>query len=201
MRVRRRWVASLVAAAGTGALATGALLETSTSPTGPAAMPLPGLRIPAVGSWVRIHPARAPGFCLTEGRDRTGRCPTAVAAQRPCAEATLPRVYLEPAGEDAAQIQWHHPEFGIGCLTTLLDGPGRDLLEPRDDCVEGEATQRFRFESFGPPAAAHFRIRPVSTGQCLSLRDQDTEAGAEIVQGRCSTAADQEFLIEPIAPP
>jgi hypothetical protein len=138
---------------------------------------------------------------VTEGVDRSGRYPTAVAAQHPCAGATLPRVFLEPVGQDVVQIQWHHPQYGVGCLTVLLEGPGRDLVEPREDCAEDDPAQRFRIEPFGPPAAARFRIRPVLTDHCLSLRDQDTDDGAEVVQGRCSTAADQEFLIELIPPP
>jgi hypothetical protein len=35
----------------------------------------------------------------------------------------------------------------------------------------------------------------------VSLRDEDTTDGTEIAQGRCSGAADQEFLIDLIAPP
>jgi hypothetical protein len=155
----------------------------------------------AVGSWARIHPARTPELCLTEGRDRTQRYATAIAAQHPCAQAVLPRTFIEPLGDSVVLIQWHHPKYSIGCLTVLLDGPGRDLVEPRDDCAEDNPAQRFRIEPIGPPAAAHFRIRPAITDQCLSLRDQDTTAGTEIVQGRCSGAVDQEYLIELIPPP
>lgn len=196
---RWRLAAALVAAASLGA--GGALgLSSLFSGRESSAMPVTGLRILPVGSWARIHPARNPDFCLTEGRDRTGRYETAVAAQQPCTEAVLPRVFLEPLGSNIAQIQWHHPKYGIGCLTVLQKGPGRDLLEPRDDCADDDEAQQFRIDLFGPPAAGHFRIHPVSTGQCLSLRDQDTVAGTEIIQGRCSGALDQEFLIKLIPP-
>ncbi|WP_405577151.1 helix-turn-helix domain-containing protein [Streptomyces sp. NBC_01190] len=201
---RRRRATALVVAAGLGAVCAvglSSLFSASKSPAGPSALPVPGLHILAVGSWARIHPFRTPEFCLTEGRDRTGGYKTAVAAQQPCAEAVLPRVYLEPLGKDTVQIQWHHPKYGIGCLTLLPTGPGRDLLEPRDDCADNNKAQQFRLDLFGPRAAGHFRLHPVSTGQCLSLRDEGTEAGAEIVQGRCSGATDQEFLIELIPPP
>ncbi|MEU7089233.1 XRE family transcriptional regulator [Streptomyces achromogenes] len=174
--------------------------DASTPDTLPA-MPVTGLRMLAVGSWARIHPARTPELCLTEGRDRTGRYRTAVAAQRLCGEAGLPQVYLEPVAENTVQIQWHHPKYGIGCLTVLSKGAARNLLEPRDDCADDNQAQRFRIESIGPRATARFLIRPAVTGQCLSLRDQDTEEGTEIVQGRCSGAGDQDFLIELIPPP
>ncbi|NEC33812.1 XRE family transcriptional regulator [Streptomyces rubrogriseus] len=201
--LRWRRAVALVVAVGlgaAGALSLSNLSSGSEPPAGPPAMPVTGLHILAVGSWARIHPARTPEFCLTEGRDRTGRYKTAVAAQRHCTETVLPRVFLEPLSKDIVQIQWHHPKYSIGCLTVLPTGQGRNLLEPRNDCADNNKAQQFRLELFGPPAAGHFRLHPVSTGQCLSLRDEDTEAGAEIVQGRCSGATDQEFLIELIPP-
>ncbi|MBF6328169.1 helix-turn-helix domain-containing protein [Nocardia transvalensis] len=184
-----------------GTLGVQALPPHAHRPAVAGAEPVAGLPILAVGSWARIRPARTPELCLTEGRDRTQRYPTAIAVQRPCTQAVLPRVYLEPLGEQTVQIQWHHPEYGIGCLTVLLDGPGRDLLEPRDDCADDNPTQRFRIDPVGPPAAAHFRIRPTATAQCLALRDHDTADGTEIVQGRCSGDRDQEFLINLVPPP
>ncbi|WP_431040760.1 helix-turn-helix domain-containing protein [Streptomyces sp. P1-3] len=201
---RWHWAAGLLGAAGiavAGTLGVSSLFQDSSTPAALPAMPVTELRMLAVGSWARIHPARTPGLCLTEGRDRTGRYQTAVAAQQPCTKAALPLVFLEPLGKDTVQIQWHHPKYGIGCLTVLLKGPGRDLIEPRDDCADDNRAQQFRVEPFGPPATPHFRIRPVVTGQCLSLRDQDTKSGSEVVQGRCSGAADQDFLIELIPPP
>ncbi|MEU4768456.1 XRE family transcriptional regulator [Actinosynnema sp. NPDC023794] len=199
---RWRRVASLVVAAVCGAAtASGVTALIDAAEPAPSALPVTGLSVRPIGSWARVHPARTPDLCVTEGVDRTGRYGTAVAAQRPCAGATLPRVYLEPVGKDVVQIQWHHPEHGVGCLTVLVEGPGRDLVEPREDCAEDDPAQQFRIEPFGPPVAERFRIRPVVTDHCLSLRDQDTDDGAEVVQGRCSTAADQEFLIELIPPP
>ncbi|MFF5089174.1 XRE family transcriptional regulator [Streptomyces niveus] len=201
----RRWrrAVGLVGAVGVGAV--GALVVSSlhevSRQTEPPTMRVTGLRMLDVGSWARIHPARTPELCVSEGRDRTGRYDTAIAAQRPCTKAVAPQVFLEPVGQNRVQIQWHHPKHSIGCLTVMLEGPGRDLLEPRDDCVDTNRAQQFRIEPFGPPAAAHFRIRPVTTGWCLSLRDQGTMTGAEVVQGRCSGAADQDFLIELTLPP
>ncbi|MFI0219071.1 XRE family transcriptional regulator [Streptomyces lydicus] len=195
----------LIAAAAIGAgaaLGIQLLLSALSAPhsTTTATHPVRGLSILAVGSWAQIHPARTPRLCVTEGRDRTHHYATAIAAQDSCAQAAPPHTYVEPVGENLVQIQWHHPKYGIGCLTLLRDGPGRDLIEPRDDCAEDNPAQQFRIEPIGPPASAHFLLRPAATGQCLSVRDQDTAEGAEIVEGRCSGARDQEFLITLIPP-
>ncbi|MEV4336878.1 XRE family transcriptional regulator [Streptomyces sp. NPDC049590] len=196
----------LVAAAAIGAaVALGAqtLLSPPSAPdsTTSTARPVRHLPLLAVGSWAQIHPARTPRLCVTEGRDRTHRYATAIAAQSPCSQAVLPRTYIEPVGENLIQIQWHHPKHGVGCLTLLRQGPGRDLIEPRDDgCAEDDPAQQFQIELIGPPASAHFRLRPAATGQCLSVRGQDTAAGAEIVESPCSGARDQEFLITLIPP-
>ncbi|MEO3765718.1 hypothetical protein [Streptomyces sp. B5E4] len=210
---RWRWAAGLLAAVGLGAggtLGVQALLPDKSEPGEPRAavsgdpLPGPGLRelkgLKAVGSWAQLHPARSPGLCVTEGSDRTGRYRTAVAAQQPCGRAVVPRVYLEPVGDGAVQIQWHHPEHGIGCLTAMREGPGRGLLEPRDACADDDPAQRFRLEAAGQGADTPFRILP-GTGACLAPRDEDTAPGAEIVQARCSDAADQEFRISLTPPP
>ncbi|WP_244942514.1 XRE family transcriptional regulator [Streptomyces sioyaensis] len=203
-RYRHRHLRLIAAAAiGAGAaLGAQTLLSALSAPhrTTTATHAVQGLALLAVGSWAQIHPARTPRLCVTEGRDRTHHYATAIAAQYPCAQAVAPRTYVEPVGENLVQIQWHHPKYGIGCLTLLHDGPGRDLIEPRDDCAEDNPAQQFRIEPLDPRASAHFRLRPAATGQCLSVRDQDTVDGAEIVQGRCSGARDQEFLITLIPP-
>ncbi|MEV0678749.1 helix-turn-helix domain-containing protein [Actinosynnema sp. NPDC050436] len=204
-----RWwrrAGSVVAAMSVGVLGTlgvQALLSNADTrhPAPPGTESVAGLRILAAGSWARIHPARTPELCVTEGKERRGRYETEIAVQRPCAQTVSPRTFIEPLGDNAVQIQWHHPKHSIGCLTVLLEGVGSNLVEPREDCADDNPAQRFRIEPIGPPAAAHFRIRPAAGDQCLSLRDQDTTDGAEIVRGRCSGAADQEFLIELIPPP
>ncbi|GGW55655.1 hypothetical protein GCM10010503_35930 [Streptomyces lucensis JCM 4490] len=201
----RHSLVRLIAAAAIGAgaaLGVQTLVSSASAPhrTTIDARPVQGLAILAVGSWAQIHPARTPRLCVTEGRDRTHHYATAIAAQYPCTRAVLPHTYIEPVGENLVEIQWHHPKYGIGCLTLLRDGPGRGLIEPRDDCAEDDPTQQFRVEPIGPPASGHFRLRPAATGQCLSVRDQDTVEGAEMVQGRCSGARDQEFLIT-LTPP
>ncbi|WBB58666.1 XRE family transcriptional regulator [Streptomyces sp. WMMC500] len=206
-RWRWRWAAGLLAAAGIGAggtLGVQALLPDDAEPDPPRTTiggdPVPGLDIKAVGSWAQIHPARTPSLCVTEGTDRSGRYRSAVAAQQPCAQSVQPRVYLEPVGDGAVQIQWHHPKHGIGCLTAMREGRGRGLVEPREACADDDPAQRFHVEAGGRRGATHFRIR-LGTGECLGLRDEETAAGAEIVQAPCSDAADREFRISLTPPP
>jgi hypothetical protein len=143
-----------------------------------------------VDGWVTVRPARTPGLCLTDGRDRRGAYASTVAVQLPCAEAPVPRTYLEPLGGGLYRIQWHHPTEGKGCLTVMGDGPVRGMLEPREDCAHSSV---FHLE------AAHggggFRLRADASGRCIGILGDDTGAGAEAVQEPCTNAADQLFLV------
>ncbi len=142
--------------------------------------------------WVTIRPARTPALCLTDGRDRGGAYASAVAVQLPCAQATVPRTYLEPAGEGLYRIQWHHPQNGKGCLTVMSTGPVKDMLEPRNDC--GQATL-FRLEATAGDTTKGFRLRPTNSSKCIGIADNHTTAGAEAIEERCTDAPDQRFLI------
>ncbi|WP_037853536.1 XRE family transcriptional regulator [Streptomyces sp. NRRL S-340] len=143
-------------------------------------------RAAALGGWVTIRPARTPEFCLTDGRDRAGAYANAVAVQLPCGRATVPRTYLEPAGENLYRIQWHHPQEGKGCLTVLNTGPVKGMLEPRNDCAQGTL---FRLQPLGDG----FRFRVVGSGRCVGLAD--SREGAEASERGCADSADQRFLV------
>lgn len=186
-------VGAVVGVAGT--LGVGALSGSEDEAPPELTMPVTGLEMRAIGSWARIHPAGEPSLCITEGVDRTGRYEWAVAAQMPCSQVQ-PRVYLEPVAKDVVQIHWHNNGYGVGCLTVLLDGPGRNLVEPRDNCFVEEPAQRFRLER----VRDRFRIRLFTGDGCLGLRDPDTE-GAELVQEHCTGDESQEFVIELVDPP
>ncbi|GAB7035950.1 RICIN domain-containing protein [Streptomyces sp. NPDC021749] len=154
----------------------------SHTPTrGPAGMPAAG--------WTRIHPASSPSLCLTEGRERNGRTDREIAVQHSCADAPVPRVYLEKLSGQTYRIQWHNPDpgKGIGCLA--VDGasttPGA-LLAPRD--CEGGNSQKFRLEASG----SGFRLRPLHSGLCVGFLPPATD-GAEAVQANCTGAASQAF--------
>ncbi|MFD0319334.1 RICIN domain-containing protein [Streptomyces flavalbus] len=140
----------------------------------------------APSGWVTIRPARTPQLCLTDGRDRAGAYASAVAVQLPCAEVTVPRTYLEPAGENLYRIQWHHPQEGKGCLTVMNTGPVRGLLEPRNDCAQGTL---FHLQPFGDG----FRLRVAGSGRCVGVADAGE--GAEASEQRCGESASQRFLV------
>ncbi|MCG5434556.1 helix-turn-helix domain-containing protein [Micromonospora foliorum] len=144
----------------------------------------------------RIHPARNPQLCLTEGRERTRQYPHEVAVQRPCVDATPPDTYLEPAAGGLYFIKWSHPVHGPGCLTIRSEDPGRNLLEPFTKCSDSNPSQLFRFEPT-VPAPTSYRIRPSGTDLCVGLRDDDTEVSAEALVEPCTNGADQVFLVDP----
>ncbi|MEU3764737.1 XRE family transcriptional regulator [Amycolatopsis keratiniphila] len=204
---RRRWRAPMIVAAFMSVVLVGTLgyltrsFGASSKPKETAVV-VPGLDVREVGSWVRIRPARSPEFCLAEGTDRTRLYPGKIVAQQTCGGDASPHLFLDPVGEEnAVQIQWHHPETGVGCVTVVNEGLGHDLLEPRDDCDDDGMDQLFTIGSAGPAEPGRFVIRPAGTSQCLGLRDLDTVAGTEVVRERCSGAPDQTFLIELIPPP
>ncbi|OOC07479.1 XRE family transcriptional regulator [Amycolatopsis azurea] len=206
-RRRRRWrvpvvvvaVVTVVFASVLGYLARSFGASTKNKTAGAV---VPGLDVREVGSWAQIRPARSPEFCLAEGRDRTELYPGTIVAQQLCGGADSPRVFLDPVGEEnAVQIQWHHPETGVGCLTVVNEGLGHDLVEPRDDCDDDGLDQQFTIGPAGTAEAGRYVIRPVGTSECLGLRDLDTVAGTEVVRERCSGAPDQAFFIDLIPPP
>ncbi|QPP06058.1 XRE family transcriptional regulator [Streptomyces bathyalis] len=152
---------------------------------------------PLPGGWVEIRPVGAPGQCLTEGREQSGRFTAAIAVQRPCAHAEPPRTRLRST--DAAgvyYIEWDHPAHGRGCLTLLDSGPAATMLEPWDDCSGARATQRFHIEPAEQPTGS-YRIQSTATGGCLALGDETPTQGTEAVVGSCSDATAQLFLITP----
>lgn len=169
------------------ALVAWGLLSGDSHEPGTQASPAPSSRTPADG-WVTIRPARTPDLCLTDGRDREGTYNSAVAVQLPCAQAPVPRTYLEPMGEGLYRIQWHHPQMGKGCLTVMGEDQIKGMLEPRLNCAQGTL---FRLE----PIAGTFRLRPATSSGCIGIVDNDTTVGAEAIEERCSGAADQRFLV------
>ncbi|GHI04158.1 hypothetical protein Scel_24790 [Streptomyces cellostaticus] len=169
------------------------LLPDGSDDRGAPAAPAAAARTPPDG-WVTIRPARTPELCLTDGRDRDGAYAHAIAVQLPCVQATVPRTYLEPAGEGLYRIQWHHPQEGKGCLTVMSTGPVKGMLEPRNDCAQATL---FRLE---PTAADRrgFRLRQANSSQCIGIVGNDTAEGAEAIEERCTGAADQRFQIRTV---
>lgn len=185
-------------------LVSGMADEPASAPGSSATMtnvPIAGLVLGDAGSWAQIRPSASPDLCLTEGRDRSGSYPHAVAALRPCASAVPPRTYLEPVGVEAMYIEWHNPVEGIGCLTLRVGGAAMGMFEPWDDCSDTRREQLFKVEPFGEAAAARYRLRPVYAGMCVGLVGNSAVAGAEAVHEPCSGEADQEFLIDLLPPP
>ncbi|MGW0988734.1 helix-turn-helix domain-containing protein [Streptomyces sp. NPDC002486] len=151
----------------------------------------------------RIRPALAPRLCVTEGHDRKGRYRSQVAVQRPCADATPPRLSLVTVGTTGSYyLQWRHPVYGDGCLTALGSGHVVEgMLEPWpwESCSADRTSQHFFFEPVGDARTDGYRIHVVQNGMCLGVNGADDRtAGAEITQQRCTGARDQEFLVDEV---
>jgi len=199
----RRWWPAFVAAAGVAAVLVTALTipggagETSEGQasagravSGPTS---DGLR----DGWYRMSPVHVidRDLCIGEGRERSGRTDRPLAVQRPCADLT-PDTYLKAVGAGVYEIQWHHPEHGVGCLTVDQAHVGdRTLLAPAD-CTEA-AHQRFLLEP--ERAGRGYVLRPVHSGKCVGLLygEADVHSGAELAQQTCSGRRDQIFRFEP----
>jgi DNA-binding SARP family transcriptional activator len=143
--------------------------------------------------WVRIRPVTAPGLCLADGRVRDHRYTPLVAVQLSCDRIAPLSTLLEPTGGDTYRIQWHHPDYGKGCLKAWTGpGPQSGLLEPMDDCEQGS---RFHIEPSGPPGAGTYVLRVDNQG-CVGIKDADTAEGTEALMGHCVEDG-QVFAIEP----
>ncbi|MEU5261150.1 XRE family transcriptional regulator [Amycolatopsis sp. NPDC021455] len=194
------WVVALAALAVAALVAVGVLLVIDlkdkpataaqpSAPTGRAEV----LPVRSAGSWARIRPLGAPGLCLTEGRDHTGRYRSAVAVQRPCAETGGPRTFIQPIGNDLTHIKWEHPRSKVmGCLTALDNGPAKDLLEPQEECSADKGGQLFRIERVTGTDA--YRLHRAGTGLCVGTRD--TAAQTEASQEACRDDSHQYFLVD-----
>ncbi|WP_445398741.1 helix-turn-helix domain-containing protein [Streptomyces sp. LE64] len=158
--------------------------------------------LPSAG-WYQMRPQHVlgRGLCIGEGRERNGRTKRPLAVQRPC-RSVEPSTYLERVSEGVYQIQWHHPEHGVGCLTVDLAYRVPGALVAPVDC-KGSAHQRFAVEPARPGRGNVYRLRPLHSSLCLgSLGGEvDTDNGAELSQKNCDGGEDQEFSFEPSQPP
>ncbi|MBP2182684.1 RICIN domain-containing protein [Amycolatopsis magusensis] len=197
---RRVWaVAGLVVAA--VAVVVVALVMTTwwprTGPPDPDADAPPRreiLALSSAGSWIRLQSAGAPELCLTEGRERTGRYDSAVAVLRSCGEPGGPRVFLQPVGTDRTTIKWEHPVTRImGCLTVVDTEVIKGMLEPQENCVDGNEDQLFHIERAGEQS---YRLRTPGSDLCVGLRDDLIAIDAEAIREPCAAEKDQEFLFD-----
>ncbi|MGW0792786.1 RICIN domain-containing protein [Streptomyces sp. NPDC002911] len=151
---------------------------------------------PAAGTappsgWVTIRVADDPALCLTDGRVRDWRYTPLVAVQRPCDEISPQSTLLESLGQGLYRIQWHHPDYGKGCLKALPSGSGKGLLEPMDDCTQGSP---FSVEPSGPLGRGTFVLRLEGAG-CVGIAGSGNDPGTEAVMQQCDGKEGQVFLI------
>ncbi|MGW8779847.1 RICIN domain-containing protein [Streptomyces sp. NPDC055796] len=199
---RRRLALAVTALVLTAALAAGVLLSGRLTSSGShvtgtgAGRPPALLPVTSAGTWARIHPAQSPELCLTAGTERSGRYRSEVAVQRPCADPG-PRSFLQPDGDDLANVKWEHPRTkAMGCLTVIDSGPAKGLVEPQENCLADKDAQLFRIERFSAKAEEGYRLRRAHTALCLGIQDGETAVGAEAVQQPCGEQTGQRFLFD-----
>ncbi|GAA2230058.1 hypothetical protein GCM10010232_15450 [Streptomyces amakusaensis] len=154
-----------------------------------------GAWAPPPSGWVLIRPVTEPRLCLTDGRVQDRRYTPLVAVQRPCGSVAPQNTMLEPMGGDTYRIQWHHPDYGKGCLKALTDGPGAGLLEPMDACQDAS---RFHIEPSGADGSGWYVLRVAGQG-CVGIKGSGTSEGTEAVMERCVGKGGQVFLINSAA--
>ncbi|MGP3976200.1 helix-turn-helix domain-containing protein [Streptomyces sp. 8N114] len=141
---------------------------------------------------VRLRPLSAPRLCVTDGHVPDRRYDSQVAVQRPCDRTQPQTTELTPEpGSKRHRIQWHHPEFGTGCLKVLGTGPAKDLLEPWDACDRADL---FRLVPVRGKDAYALRTED---GRCVGIARPVTAEGTEAVAQRCTSGRHQMFRIEP----
>ncbi|MCP3819726.1 hypothetical protein NLX86_16960 [Streptomyces sp. A3M-1-3] len=187
-------VAILAAATAWVSPSTDAPAEQERAVTGGRSTPS-GAWVPPPSGWVRIRPVTEPRLCLTDGRVKDRRYTPLVAVQRPCGSVAPQNTMLEPVGGDMYRIQWHHPDYGKGCLKALTGEPGAGLLEPMDACEDGS---RFHIEPHAGNGSGRYVLRVDGQG-CVGIKGSDTSEGTEAVMERCVGKGGQVFLIGPAA--
>jgi hypothetical protein len=199
LRHPRRRLAAVVVAVSAAVLTVVAALQNSPEQQTKAGSSLgtnspPGTGHAPPSGWVTIHIASDPKLCLSDGRVRDLRYTPLVAVQRPCESAAPQSTLLEPVGGGLYRLQWHHPDYGKGCLKALTSGSGAGLLEPMDDCADGSL---LRVEPSGKLALGRFVLRVEGQG-CVGIVRSSAAAGAEAVMQRCSGNGRQVFLIRAV---
>ncbi|MFF9218643.1 RICIN domain-containing protein [Streptomyces viridosporus] len=199
-RYARPVLAVVVAGVAGAVLVAAAAMRTSSEDRGDGRGALAGGDVPpAAGTappsgWVTVRVARDPDLCLTDGRVRDWRYTPLVAVQRPCDEISPQSTLLEPLGQGLYRIQWHHPDYGKGCLKALTTGSGKGLLEPMDDCVQASL---FSVEPSGELRRGAFVLRVDGQG-CVGIAGSGRDAGTEAVMQRCDGEDRQVFLIRAV---
>ncbi|NSC24583.1 hypothetical protein FM076_26880 [Streptomyces albus subsp. chlorinus] len=140
---------------------------------------------------VRLRPLTAERLCLTDGHVPDGRYGSQVAVQRPCDEVPPQITELQwDAATGRYRIQWHHPEFGTGCLKVLGPGPGKGLLEPWDACDRADL-----FEVVPARGRGVVSLR-TEADRCVGIARPVGEKGTEAVAQPCTRERHQMFRVE-----
>ncbi|MET8013671.1 hypothetical protein ABZU86_25540 [Streptomyces sp. NPDC005271] len=115
--------------------------------------------------------------------------------------SSVPVYALEGAQDATYRIRSLHPVLGYGCLG-VGHGSSEGGAQMMDDyCGHRGTAERFRIERVATPVRG-YRIRPLHTGDCVSLPGGSKRAGSPVLQLPCRTGdTGQIFRFDPVRAP
>ena len=149
---------------------------------------------PSPGTY-RIRSAVS-SLCLSELESKDG----GYIFQADCRHS-IPAYALEESGDDTVRLRSLHPVFGYGCLG-VGQGSAKGGTQMMDDYCDHRGTaERFRIQRV-TKSVSGYRIKPVHSGQCVSVPGGSTRERVPVLQLPC--AADdtgQIFRFDPVRAP
>ncbi|MET7905620.1 hypothetical protein ABZS86_30840 [Streptomyces sp. NPDC005355] len=115
--------------------------------------------------------------------------------------SSVPVYALEGSQDATYRIRSLHPVFGYGCFG-VEKGSSEGGAQMMDDyCGHRGTAERFRIERVAAPVRG-FRIRPMHTGDCVSLPGGSKRAGSPVLQLPCDRGdTGQIFSFDPVRAP
>lgn len=136
-------------------------------------------------------------LCVGEGPEKFVPEKRIVLGQQDCATASPP-MSVE-AVDGGYRLLLHSPENGEGCVTVDYGGTTADVLLAGDNCEPGRPDQRFTFEPVTAPAQGYLLKSAAGAKWCIGVYQGSSEAGVQLIQGRCDGGPNQVFLVDSVA--
>ncbi|MGR3934306.1 RICIN domain-containing protein [Streptomyces sp. BRA346] len=135
-------------------------------------------------------------LCLSELESKDG----GYIFQADCRHS-IPAYALEKSGDDTVRLRSLHPVMGYGCLG-VGQGSTKGGTQMMDDyCDHRGMAERFRIQRVTQPVRG-YRIKPVHSGQCVSVPGGSTRERIPVLQLPCADGdTGQIFRFDPVRAP